>query len=178
MLYCGRLYVFKWIHLKHKPQWILKAVSVVIEKAGGGFGGGLGLQTEIVTDSHRTICANDMFQSVSTICRAFCLRASRMYNSFYLFKSLCLSHWHCITTLLLQCDRTSNPVPSFKWTVTCLQYLLFFNNILFFLAPLFSLILLFHAQFYLARKPQRQYTNLMDHYHYSILFFVYFIQFM
>lgn len=31
----------------------------------GGFGGGLDLQTEIVTDSHRTICANDMFQSVS-----------------------------------------------------------------------------------------------------------------
>lgn len=30
-----------------------------------GFGGGLHLQTEIVTDSHRTICANDMFQSVS-----------------------------------------------------------------------------------------------------------------
>lgn len=26
---------------------------------------GLDLQTEIVTDSHRTICANDMFQSVS-----------------------------------------------------------------------------------------------------------------
>lgn len=66
--FCGGLYVFKWIHLKHKPQWILKAVSVVIEKAGGmggGFGGRLDLQTEIVTDSHRTICANDMFQSVS-----------------------------------------------------------------------------------------------------------------
>lgn len=40
-------------------------MSVVIEKAGrmgGGLGGG---QKEIVTDSHRTICANDMFQSVS-----------------------------------------------------------------------------------------------------------------
>ena len=64
----GVLYVFKWIHLKHKLQRILKAVSVVIEKAraiGGRFGGGLDLQTEIVTDSHRTICANDMFQSVS-----------------------------------------------------------------------------------------------------------------
>ena len=48
--------------------------SVVIEETGGiggGFGGGLDLQTEIVTDSHRTICANDMFQSVSTICRVF-----------------------------------------------------------------------------------------------------------
>lgn len=43
-------------------------MSAVIEKAGktgGGFGGGLDLQIEIVTDSHRTICANDMFQSVS-----------------------------------------------------------------------------------------------------------------
>lgn len=43
---------------------MLKAVSVVIKKIGG-LGGGLDLQTEIVTDSHRTIFANDMFQSVS-----------------------------------------------------------------------------------------------------------------
>ena len=31
----------------------------------GGFGRGFDLQTEIVTDSQRTICANDTFQSVS-----------------------------------------------------------------------------------------------------------------
>ncbi len=49
-------------------------MSVVIEKAGvmgGELGGGLDLRTEIVTDSHRTICANDMFQSVSAICTVF-----------------------------------------------------------------------------------------------------------
>lgn len=84
--------VFKWIHLKHKSQWILKALSLVIEKEGrmgGGFGGELDLQTEIVTDSHRTICANDMFQRVSLqYAEFFCFRASCMYNSFYLFKSL------------------------------------------------------------------------------------------
>lgn len=87
--------VFKWIHLKHKSQRILKALSLVIEKEGrmgGGFGGELDLQTEIVTDSHRTICANDMFQSVSLqYAEFFCFRASCMYNSFYLFKSLGLS---------------------------------------------------------------------------------------
>lgn len=47
---------------------MLKAVLVVLKKIGriqGGLGGGLDLQTEILTDSHRTIFANDMFQSVS-----------------------------------------------------------------------------------------------------------------
>ena len=39
--------------------------------SGGGFGGELDLQTEVVTVSHRTICANDMFQSVSLLCAGF-----------------------------------------------------------------------------------------------------------
>lgn len=34
-------------------------------RMGEVFGGELSLQTEIVTDSHRTICGNDMFQRVS-----------------------------------------------------------------------------------------------------------------
>lgn len=58
-------YVLKWIHLKRKPQWILKAVPVVIEKVWGMQEGFVEGSTEIVTDSHRTVCANDTFHSVS-----------------------------------------------------------------------------------------------------------------
>lgn len=55
--------------------------------------GGLDLQTETVTNGHRTVSANDMFQSVSLqYAELCCLRAARMYNSFYLFKSRSLSY--------------------------------------------------------------------------------------
>lgn len=102
------------------------------------------MQTEIATDSHRTICANDMFQTVSLqYAELLCPRASRMYNCFYLFKSLGLSHRDCGAKLLSQRNPTGNPgaAPSFRLTVTCLQYLLFFffffYNVLFALAPIF-----------------------------------------
>lgn len=70
--------------------------------SGGGLGGELDLQTEVVTVSHRTICANDMFQSVSAVCWIlffffpyFCPKASCMYKLFYLLKLLGLSYWDC-----------------------------------------------------------------------------------
>lgn len=59
----------------------------------GEVGGKLELQTEIAIDSHRTICANDMFQSVFLQCaELFALRLLACVTSFYLLKSLCLSH--------------------------------------------------------------------------------------
>lgn len=60
-----------------QAQTLENIKSCVIKKVRGmqgWFGGGLDLQTEIVTDSHGTICANDTFQSVSTIFRAFFAR--------------------------------------------------------------------------------------------------------
>lgn len=61
----------KWIHPEHSPVPASPPKKMNIKRRVWqegrveGFGGGLRLQTEIVTDSHRTICANDMFQSVS-----------------------------------------------------------------------------------------------------------------
>lgn len=107
---------FKWFHLEHKPQWMYnKAVSVVIKPRGGiggEFSGGLDLQTKIVSDSHGTLCANDMFLSASRQCaEIFCPRASRMYKSLHFFKSLGLSHWDRGAKPLLERYPTSDPVP-------------------------------------------------------------------
>lgn len=154
--FVGGWYVFKWIHLKHKPQWTLKAASVVIKKVGGmqgGFGGGLDLQTEIVTDSHRTICANDMFQSVSL-----------QYSELFAWGLLaCITAFICSNLLVYHTETAEEnyfhnviqPATSRRAFIQ-IKYNLFaifaiFNNV-------FSqrLSLIFHA-----RNSQHQYENII-----------------
>lgn len=141
----GAWYVFKRILLKHKPQWMLKAVSVVIKKIGGiqgGLGGGRDLQTEIVTDSHRTIFANDMFRSVSLQYSELfawvllaCIAAFMRWNlSAYHTETAEQNYFHNLIQLSTSCCTFIQ--------INCNPFAIFaiFINVLLILAPFLSLI--------------------------------------
>lgn len=150
---------------------MLKAVLVVIKKVGGiqgRLGGGLDLQTEIVTDSHRTIFANDMFQSVSLQNSELfawvllaCITAFRRWNlSAYHTETTEQNYFHHLFQLATSCCTFIQ--------INCKLFAIFaiFNNVLLILAPLLTLIFMLETHYlylYISWSCKKKKKNIFLH---------------